>query len=175
MSENTLTYCVNHPATETTLRCKKCDSYICPHCAIRTPTGYQCKNCTRAQQKAFETALWYDYITAFVVSGLASSFASFLVGLAGSVPFFGLMIVLGIAPTMGATIAAVILRVLQRRRSQKLFILVAATVALAGLPLLLLNILIFNIWGIIDHIVYLVLVVPTVYYRISGRPLFNRF
>ena len=49
-------YCANHPAVETTLRCNRCGKPICAECAVRTPTGYRCKECVRGQQKIFDTA-----------------------------------------------------------------------------------------------------------------------
>ena len=53
---NAPVYCANHPGVETSLRCNKCGKPICAKCAIRTPTGYRCKECVRGQQRIFETA-----------------------------------------------------------------------------------------------------------------------
>lgn len=64
------TYCANHPGVETSLRCNKCGKPICARCAIRTPTGYRCKECVRGQQKIFETAEWYDYALGFAIGGI---------------------------------------------------------------------------------------------------------
>ena len=46
-------YCVNHPNTETYLRCNKCGKPICPRCSVRTPVGYRCRDCVNVQQRAF--------------------------------------------------------------------------------------------------------------------------
>ncbi len=52
-SSSTPTYCANHPGVETSLRCNKCGKPICAKCAVRTPTGYRCKECVRGQLKDF--------------------------------------------------------------------------------------------------------------------------
>ncbi len=54
-------YCANHPHRETSLRCNRCEKAICPECAVLTPIGYRCQECVRAQQKTFDTNVWYDY------------------------------------------------------------------------------------------------------------------
>lgn len=41
-------FCVNHPQTETVLRCSKCLDPICLRCAQRTPVGLRCPKCTGA-------------------------------------------------------------------------------------------------------------------------------
>jgi hypothetical protein len=41
-------FCVNHPQTETALRCSKCLDPICLRCAQRTPVGLRCPKCTGA-------------------------------------------------------------------------------------------------------------------------------
>jgi hypothetical protein len=62
-------YCANHPQTETTLRCNRCEKPICTKCAVLTPTGYRCKECVKSQQKTFDTAQLIDYPLAFIVAG----------------------------------------------------------------------------------------------------------
>lgn len=39
-------YCINHPHTETLIRCSRCLDPICPKCAVRTPVGLRCRKCT---------------------------------------------------------------------------------------------------------------------------------
>jgi hypothetical protein len=43
----TVLHCYVHPNRETSLRCNNCDRPICAACAIRTPTGYRCRECVR--------------------------------------------------------------------------------------------------------------------------------
>ena len=72
-------YCYIHPNRETSLRCNQCNRPICASCAVRTPTGYRCKECVKGQQKIFDTAEWYDYIFGFAMAGVLSLIASLLV------------------------------------------------------------------------------------------------
>src|SRR3990172_5879407 len=81
---STATYCYAHPARETSLRCKRCERYICTSCAVGTPTGYMCKDCVNQHKKLFDTALWYDYFTGFGTTFVLSLIASGLLGFISS-------------------------------------------------------------------------------------------
>lgn len=37
--------CARHPHTPTRLRCSRCNTPICPKCAVRTPVGFRCPEC----------------------------------------------------------------------------------------------------------------------------------
>jgi hypothetical protein len=37
--------CTYHPNVQTRLRCSKCETPICPRCAVDTPVGFRCPNC----------------------------------------------------------------------------------------------------------------------------------
>ena len=166
-------YCANHPKTETTLRCSRCNKPICVKCAVLTPTGYKCKECVRGQQKVFETAVWSDYPIAFIVAGILSYIGS----LSGSLGFFTIFI----APIAGGLIAEAVRLLTRKHRSKKLFLLTTAGVAIGSLPriLLLLAGILFSIAspgaGIIGYLlplvwqaVFTVLATSTVYARVSG-------
>ena len=167
MSETVLTYCDNHPAVETGLRCNNCGKYICAKCAVRTPTGYRCQECVRGQQKVFETAQPADYFTGFIVALLLSSIGALI---AASIGFFTILL----APAAGGIIAEAVRAVTGRRRSPRLFMLVAAGVALGGAifviqPLLLalagnVQFLLRALWPLL----YVVMATSAVYYRFSG-------
>ena len=166
-------YCANHPAVETNLRCNKCEKPICPKCAVRTPTGYRCKECVRGQLKQFDTAQWYDYLLGFIAAGCLSLVASGLISLIGGIGFIGWFLVIAGAPTAGVVIAEATRLVLRRRRSRALFITVLVAVILGALPVVLVRLLFFDIFGIAFQGIYLVLATPTVYYRLSGIQLFK--
>jgi hypothetical protein len=168
-------YCYLHPKRPTTLRCNRCERPICAEDAVLTPTGYRCPECIRSQQKVFDTALWYDYLTAFFSAALGSAIASWLVVLISGF-FFGIGVLL-LAPGAGAVIGNLVLRVIGRRRSRPLFTTAAAgmvagalpALLITGLPLLLngfhgLGALLPAIW----EIVYLFMAVPAAYTQISG-------
>jgi MFS family permease len=162
-------YCANHPGTPTTLRCNRCEKPICPKCAVLTPTGYRCNECVRSQQKTFDTALWYDYILAFVIGGFLSYIGSLVVRYIGFFTIF-------LAPIAGVIIAEAIRAAVRRRRSKRLFQLATLAVALGGLPALILLILGALVGGgmggfllpLIWQGLYIVTAVSTTYYRLSG-------
>lgn len=182
MTEETNTlYCYVHPNRETSLRCKVCERPICASCAVRTPTGYSCKECVRSHQKKFDTAVWYDYVVGFVVAAILSAVAAFIVTLISGF-FFGL-IVLVLAPAAGTFIGRVLLAVLRRRRSRALFMTISAGVVVGAIPAIISQVtsLIlfmnyygaegFSIWSLLPLIwivIYLFIAVPVVYSQFSG-------
>lgn len=165
---STATYCANHPDRETGLRCNNCDKYICMQCAVHTPTGYRCKECVRGQSKVFETARPLDFVLGFGVALVLS----FIAGLIAS--RIGFFIIL-LAPAAGSIIAEVVRAITGRRRSLRLFRLVAFAVALGGLWFVLpvgLSILagggLMNLMALLWPVLYTVLATSSAYYRLSG-------
>ena len=167
-------YCANHPTVETVLRCNRCDKPICVKCALRTPTGYRCKECVRGLQKVYETAQWFDYLSTFTICLVLAFLGSLFI------PRMLLLAIL-LSPIAGTMIAEAARLATQKRRSVKLFKLVAAGVAAGCLPLLLYQIMItiiqFNASGfggfyallpLLSHVIYLVMITTTAYYRFSG-------
>lgn len=168
------TYCTNHPKVETALRCRTCEKYICVKCAVHTPTGYRCKECVRGQQKIFETAQWHDYLLGFLVAGALSGLASFLILLiAGFIGFFAFLVVFLASPAAGGLIAEAARRITGRRRARGLFLTIVAGAALGALPMLLIQLIVLDIFGIIFQGIYLFLALSTLYYRLSGLQLFK--
>ena len=172
-SGTTIEYCANHPGVETTLHCNKCGKPICARCAVRTPTGYRCKECVRGQQKVFVTAEWVDYLLGFIVAGILSFLASLLASLVSRISFIGWILIVVGAPSAGAIIAEGVRLATRRHRARSLFITVAAGVVLGALPSILIQLLTFNLFGIIFQVIYLVLATPVVYTRLSGIQLFR--
>ncbi|MEZ0397388.1 MAG: B-box zinc finger protein [Anaerolineales bacterium] len=162
--------CANHPNVATTLRCNKCDKPICAKCAVRTPTGYRCKECVRRHQQSFDatfnTARWYDYLIALMLPALLSLAVS--IGVAFLTLFVWGLIVLILAPSAGELIARLTQAALRRHRSRPLYRLVAAGVILGALPVSLFLLLTGGWFILVWEIIYLVIAVPVVYYRISG-------
>jgi hypothetical protein len=163
-------YCYVHPTRETALRCNNCNRPICAECAVHTPTGYRCKECVKVQQKVFDTALGRDYVLGFIVAAFLSMVAAFLVTLVIGIGFgiLGWFLLLAGVPTAGVIIAESVRKVTGRRRSRPLFMTVAAGVVVGALPIILGALSRGSLFPILFHVVYLVLVVPTVYARLSG-------
>ena len=155
-------YCANHPSVETRLRCNRCEKPICSKCAVQTPTGYRCRECVRGQQKAFETAQWQDIPLAFFAAILISFLGSLIAGYMG---FF----VIFIAPIAGTIVAEAARFVSRRRRSERLFRMVAAGAFLGAVIWVLRDLLFFGIsLRMIWQGIYLVTVTSTAYYRMKG-------
>jgi hypothetical protein len=162
------TYCANHPGVETTLRCNKCGKPICANCAVRTPTGYRCKECVRGQLKQFDTAQWYDYLLGFGTAGILGFLASLLASLISRLSFIGwILIVIG-APTAGMAIAEGVRLITRKHRSRPLFITIAAAVVLSALPVIIIHLLTLDIFTLIFQGIYLFIATPIVYTRLSG-------
>lgn len=167
-TELTVTYCENHPQTESTLRCNRCDKPICAKCAVLTETGYRCKECVRSQQKTFNTATWIDFLLAIATAFILTYIGSLIVSRIGFFTIF-------LAPIAGIIIAEAVRFVIRRRRSKSLFQATAVATAIGGI-LPVLSVLIFSglsislssVFFFIWPIVYTVLVTSTVYYRLAG-------
>jgi membrane-associated HD superfamily phosphohydrolase len=162
-------YCYVHPNRETSLRCNRCERPICAQCAVRTPTGYRCKECVHEQQKIFNTAEWYDYIVGFGVAAILSLVASILLSvISGFIGFYMLFISFAVAGAAGVFIANITQSALRKRRSKRLFWLTAAGVVAGALPVILFLLFTGNLFSIIWQGIYLFTATPTVYARISG-------
>ena len=169
-------YCANHPDRPTSLRCNRCEKPICPKCAVPTPTGYRCRECVRGQQKVFETTLWFDYLTASITAVGLSSIGSYLI------PRFGFFTIF-VAPIAGVIIAELVRLIVHRRRSRRLFQVIAIAAALGSLPILIIQaipaILMLSrggVWllgGVLWQGIYTFTVTTTVYYRLAGIDIRN--
>jgi hypothetical protein len=172
-------YCVNHPTTETYLRCNKCGQPICPKCAVQTPVGYRCRDCINAQQKVF----YADFRP--VHYAVAAAVALPLALVAGWIlPRLGwYTIILG--PIAGGGIAEAARWAIRRRRGQYTWVVVCACIIVGASPWLLLSFLslvgaalfpeampvaVSGVMGLLWSGVYLMTAVGAAYARLrSGR------
>jgi DNA-directed RNA polymerase subunit RPC12/RpoP len=158
---------------EITLRCNKCGKPITPAEAVLTPTGYRCQDCVRQQQKVFDTSRPLDYLLGFLIAVVISGVGSYLASLIGFFTFL-------LAPAAGVAVAEVVRLATRKRRSKRLFRLVNIGMILGGIPMILyflLNLIVplsagaFNFYALLPlgyQVLYLVLAVPSGYYRLSG-------
>ncbi|MFN2304282.1 MAG: hypothetical protein ACK2TV_11190 [Anaerolineales bacterium] len=158
---------------EITLRCNRCGKPITPEEAVQTPTGYRCRECVRQQQKVFDTSQPLDVVWGFIIALILSFLGSYIASLIG---FFTVLL----APAAGVVIAEAVRVVTKKRRSKRTFQFVAAAVIIGGLPLIFINIYTlflrlsagaFNLFSLLPlgyQVLYLVLAVPSAYYRLSG-------
>jgi len=173
MTETETLYCINHPNTETLLRCNKCEDPICVQCAVQTPTGYRCKSCVRGQQKKFNTAKMSDYVFAPVIAVTLSFIGSLLVSFLGFITIFA-------APFIGMIIMRAVRAVIKNRRSNTLFLVTAAAGAIGSLPLLVTALIpainglraggfnVFSLLPLVWRAAYSILTTGAIYYRLKG-------
>jgi len=105
-------YCVNHPNTETLIRCSKCLDPICQKCAVPTPVGLRCRKCAYANRSPLYVIKPQHVLLAAVV-GLAMAL---VVGI--MVAQIGVLWVALLAGPVGGAIAEVLLRVTRGKRGR---------------------------------------------------------
>jgi hypothetical protein len=147
---------------------------------VLTPTGYRCKECVRGQLKKFDTARWWDYPVAFLISCVLAYLSYYLVERISFLGFFSLIL----APLVGIGIAEAVRFAVRRRRSRSLpwVVLVGIVVGMSIyiLPLFLSVILlpnyqfvgatasVYSIGSFIFPLGYIILAAVTAYYRLKG-------
>lgn len=164
-SDEVVLYCANHPTVETSLRCSRCEKPICAKCAVATPTGYKCKQCISGQQKVFSTTRWYDYPLAFLIAAALALIGSLLVTWVIRIFIF---LVIFVGPAAGMVIAEAVRIALSRRRSPRLWQVMAAGIIVGGLPLLFGALLSLNLWSILAQGFYLFTAVTSAIARLRG-------
>ena len=166
--------CYVHPDRPTLLRCNNCERPICTSCAVRTPTGYRCRECVRGHRKLFDTATWVDYVAGFFTAAVLGGISSLLVGLIGSMAGFFAFILIAVATSsVGMRIAEACRFVTRRHRSRALFITIAVGMIVGALPVVISTLLTMNIFGLVFLAIYLFVAVPIVYSRLSGFQFFK--
>jgi hypothetical protein len=124
-----VTYCAVHPDRETSLRCNKCERYMCPECAVPTPVGYRCKQCVRQHEDKFYSASRWDYIIVFAVSAILTGIGAAIIS-SIRIP---LLFILILGLPVGGFIAEATLRATQRRRGRRSNVVAVAGVVVGGL------------------------------------------
>ncbi|MFN2157304.1 MAG: hypothetical protein ACK2UX_18900 [Anaerolineae bacterium] len=120
-------HCINHPHRETALRCNRCGAPVCTSCVVRTPVGYRCAECVKAQQATFFNAQWYDYPIAGIVSLLLSIPAAAIASIAGW--FFAIIV----SPVAGGLIGGIVHWAIGRRRGRWTWLVVTVGMVLGAL------------------------------------------
>lgn len=128
MYDDEATYCEVHPDRETGLRCNRCNRYMCPDCAVQTPVGYRCRECTRQQDDRFFNASSNDVVTVFAACAGMGIVAGVLIGL---LPWIIIGLVLGFP--VGGAIGEAAMRAVQNRRGRNNAQAGAVGVVLGGL------------------------------------------
>ena len=123
--------CARHPKVETALSCSRCDTPICPDCAVSAPVGMLCPNCASLGRSPLYQVRPERFALAAVAGIVAGTLAGFILQQIG---FF----ILFVAPLIGGLLGEVILRATGRKRGPRLEFLAGASVIIgAALSVLL--------------------------------------
>jgi hypothetical protein len=142
--------CYRHPETETGLRCNRCNKFICPKCAVRSPVGFRCPDCIREMEDKYYTGGNTDYIIAAVIAfPLSLLVAALSFYLLRSVGFFQLLIAFFLFPAVAGFIAEAVRWGVGKRRSRYLRHVVVGCLVAATLPFIIVGLLTFGIFGAI--------------------------
>lgn len=113
--------CARHPNVETALSCGRCDTPICPDCAVSGPVGMRCPACASIRSSPLYQVSATRMALAAVAGVAAGTLAGFVLQAIG---FF----ILFVAPLIGGLLGEVILRTTGRKRGPKLELLAGASV-----------------------------------------------
>jgi hypothetical protein len=113
-TQEDVTYCGVHEDREATLRCIRCERYMCTRCIVQTPVGYICQQCARKHDDKFFDGTNLDdgliFATTAVLTGIGAAIVSSI-----GIPFFFLLI-LGLP--IGGAIGEAVLRITKKRHSR---------------------------------------------------------
>ena len=165
VSTEEVLFCVNHPDTETALRCNRCGRPVCVKCVKLTDVGYRCKDCIREQQDVFFNAETRDYfvvaIVSFLLAAIAAPVIEALLGILGL--FFGIILAVVLGPAVGGVAATIIRKSVGRRRGRYMGIVAVVAIILG----MLLGIIVAGFFGVsfafIPLAVFLFLALSTIY------------
>ena len=130
MTEPETLRCARHPDTETSLRCGKCGTPICPRCLVQTPVGARCPTCAGLKKlPTFRVSSVYYLraIGAGLGAGIAIGLLWGLIELHLPFFFFSLLLAAGVGWVIGEAIS----RSANRKRSVGLAIIGGLAVLLA--------------------------------------------
>lgn len=109
-----VTYCAVHTDKEASLRCIRCDRYMCSQCVVQSPVGYICRQCARRHDDKFYNAASTDPAVIFLVCAVLTGIGSAIVSATGFPIFF--LLIFGLP--IGGFIGTVSLRATQKRRGR---------------------------------------------------------
>jgi hypothetical protein len=127
------TYCVNHPQTETLLRCNKCGKPVCIKCVERTPVGYRCRDCLGIQRQGYYNATSVDYVVATVVAIVLSVVCGFVMGFIGRLGLLAILIAIFAGPIGGGIVAEGVRAAIQRHRGRHLWLVACGAIVIGGI------------------------------------------
>ena len=159
--------CYRHPDVETGLRCNRCNKFICPKCAVRTPVGFRCPDCIREQEDKYYSGGNLDYVIAAVIAfPLSLAVAGLFTTILGGFGFFTLIIGFFVAPAATGAIAEAVRWGVKKRRSRYLRHVVIGCLVLATAPFILIALFSGTFFGLIAPGMLLFLGIATISARL---------
>jgi hypothetical protein len=132
VSQPEVVRCARHPDVETSLRCGRCGTPICPRCLVQTPVGARCPACARLYKlPTFRVSTSYYARAAGTALGMAAVTGIIWGVINGFIGFFYLNLVL--AAGVGYAIGEVVSLAVNRKRGRWLAVVGGIGVALAYL------------------------------------------
>jgi hypothetical protein len=113
--DDEIIYCAVHTDRETSLRCNRCERYMCAQCAVNTPVGYRCRECVRQVEDRFYNAEQLDTLKAFAVAAGVALICGVVLGWLGRLALF-VAIVLGFPA--GALISQWVVNAVNNRKGR---------------------------------------------------------
>lgn len=135
-SPQTQTFCVNHPQTETYLRCNKCSKPVCLKCVQRTPVGYRCNECLGMQRAGYYNATTLDYILTVIIALVLGGISAIVMSLV-NLGFFSIIIAIFVGPVAGGIISEAIRRAVSKRRGRYLALTAVIALILGAIVVIL--------------------------------------
>ena len=140
-------YCARHSNTETSIRCGRCETPICPDCLVHSPVGMRCPDCATVNRVPT-----YDVPLPYLMRGIgAGAIAALVLGVAFYIagPALFRMVFLGIPAlnivlpyiyvviiaAIGFAIGEAVSLATNRKRGTRLKFVAAGAVFAASLPI----------------------------------------
>ena len=132
------TYCAQHKDTQTSLRCGRCNTPVCPRCRIHGPVGIRCPDCgrpPRLPQYEVSTPLILRAVGASLALGITGGVVLVLLALSG----FGLFFYLIAAAGFGYVVSEGTSYAANRKRGRTLAIIAVIGTILGHVPVIALT------------------------------------
>src|SRR3990172_7674507 len=100
--------CARHPKVETELTCGRCETPICPRCAVFTDVGARCPTCAPAR-KLPQFEVGFVFLLRGLAAALGAGAALGAVGgalLPGGIGFLGFLLAAGLGYAIGEAVSA---------------------------------------------------------------------
>jgi hypothetical protein len=123
-----ITYCAVHTEKEASLRCIRCNRYMCTQCVVQTPVGYICRQCAKQHDDKFFDATQLDDVIVFAACAVLTGIGAAIVNAMNIPAFF--MLILGLP--IGGLIAEAALRLTKKRRGRNSHLIALAACVIGG-------------------------------------------